>query len=65
MSSLYVSTGYLSVFVYIACCWLAVAGVVGIFGPATRRRTLEELSGGAAGHSVEAQREGSGGVIAD
>ena len=65
VSSLYVSTGYLSVFVYIACCWLAVAGVVGIFGPATRRRTLEELSGGAAGHSVEAQREGSGGVIAD
>ena len=53
-------------FVYIACCWLAVAGVVGVNGPATRRRTLEELSGGAGGlYPVEAQREGSGGVIAD
>ncbi|WP_370526871.1 MFS transporter [Thermoactinomyces sp. CICC 10735] len=41
---LYTGYGYTSVFVLIAACWLAVAFSVGIFGPLTRKRSLEDLS---------------------
>ncbi len=37
------AAGYLSVFVYIAACWLLVAVVVGLFGPTTTGRSLEML----------------------
>jgi MFS transporter, putative metabolite:H+ symporter len=44
VGALFVGSGYLSVFVYVAACWLLVALVVGIFGPLTNRRSLEGLS---------------------
>jgi putative MFS transporter len=37
---LFLRYGYQSVFVYIAACWLMVSLTVGLFGPATRGRTL-------------------------
>jgi putative MFS transporter len=37
---LYNSYGYLSVFVYIATCWLVVSLTIGLFGPRTRGRQL-------------------------
>ncbi len=45
VSTLYASLGYETVFVYIAGCWLAAGCIVGLFGPLTTRRALEELSG--------------------
>ncbi len=57
VGALFVSSGYLSVFVYVAACWLLVAMAVGIFGPLANRRSLEKLSeselieAGAALHS--------------
>lgn len=44
VGALFVSSGYLSVFVYIAACWILVALAVGIFGPLTNRRSLERLN---------------------
>lgn len=44
VGALFVSSAYLSVFVYVAACWLLVALAVGIFGPLTNRRSLEKLS---------------------
>ncbi|HEY7413603.1 MAG TPA: MFS transporter [Ktedonobacteraceae bacterium] len=44
VGALFVSSGYLSVFVYIAACWILVALAVGIFGPLANRRNLEMLS---------------------
>jgi MFS transporter, putative metabolite:H+ symporter len=44
VGALFVSSGYLSVFVYVAACWLLVALAVGIFGPLANRRSLEKLS---------------------
>jgi putative MFS transporter len=37
---LFMSYGYLSVFVYIAACWLMVSLTVGLFGPKTSGRSL-------------------------
>ena len=37
---LFTSFGYLSVFAYIAACWVIVALAVGFFGPLTKGRTL-------------------------
>ena len=37
---LFASYGYMSVFVYIAACWLVVAAAVGLAGPLTRGRSL-------------------------
>jgi putative MFS transporter len=37
---LFTRYGYLSVFVYIAACWLVVATTIGALGPRTRGRTL-------------------------
>jgi putative MFS transporter len=36
--------GYVSVFMYIAACWLAVALAVAVFGPRTRAKVLERVS---------------------
>jgi putative MFS transporter len=44
VGALFVSSGYFSVFVYVAACWLLVALAVGIFGPLTSRRSLEAVS---------------------
>lgn len=44
VSALFLSSGYLSVFAYVAACWLLVAISVGIFGPLTSRRSLEAVS---------------------
>lgn len=44
VSSLFVSYGYGSVFVYIAACWVLVALAVGIFGPLTGKRSLESIN---------------------
>ncbi len=44
VSFLFASYGYGSVFAYIAGCWLVVALAVGIFGPHTSRRSLEQIS---------------------
>jgi putative MFS transporter len=44
VSLLYLSLGYETVFLYIAGCWVAAGCIVGVFGPLTTRRTLEELS---------------------
>jgi putative MFS transporter len=46
VSILFVSYGYVSVFVYISACWALVALSVGFFGPLTSRRSLEQISGG-------------------
>jgi putative MFS transporter len=40
IASLYVNHGYASVFFYIATCWIAVAAVVALFGPAIKKQTL-------------------------
>ncbi|WP_244893357.1 MFS transporter [Ferroacidibacillus organovorans] len=40
----YTGFGYLSVFVYIAVCWLVVAVVIGIWGAKTRARALESVN---------------------
>jgi putative MFS transporter len=37
---LFTHYGYLSVFIYIGALWVAVALVIGIFGPNTRGRIL-------------------------
>ena len=37
---LFTGYGYLTVFVYIAACWLVVAATIGLLGPLTRGRTL-------------------------
>lgn len=44
VGALFVSSGYLSVFIYVAGCWLLVALAIGFFGPYTNRRSLEKLS---------------------
>lgn len=43
VSAIFAAAGYLSVFIYIAACWLGVAFVVGVFGPSTTGRSLEVL----------------------
>jgi putative MFS transporter len=45
VSFLYVGYGYISVFTYIASCWVIVALAVGFFGPHTHKRSLEQISG--------------------
>ena len=37
---LFTSYGYLTVFIYIAACWLVVAATIGALGPRTRGRSL-------------------------
>jgi putative MFS transporter len=41
---IYTRYGYISVFVYIAACWIAVAITIGGFGLRTRGQSLEMLS---------------------
>jgi putative MFS transporter len=43
VSTIFAAAGYLSVFVYIAACWLIVAFVIGVFGPSTTGRSLEAI----------------------
>ena len=43
VSIIFAAAGYLSVFAYIAACWLAVSLVVGVFGPTTTGKSLEVL----------------------
>jgi putative MFS transporter len=40
LAFLFATYGYLSVFVYIAVCWLLVAAAIGFFGPLTKGRQL-------------------------
>jgi putative MFS transporter len=42
---LYNHMGYQSVFAYIAICWIVCALVIALFGPRTRAKSLEVLSG--------------------
>jgi hypothetical protein len=44
VSFLFSTYGYGSVFVYIALCWVIVALLIGLFGPLTTRRSLEQLN---------------------
>jgi putative MFS transporter len=37
---LFATYGYLSVFTYIAACWIVVALAIGLFGPLTKGRQL-------------------------
>ncbi|HTU00352.1 MAG TPA: MFS transporter, partial [Candidatus Sulfotelmatobacter sp.] len=48
VSALFTTYGYGSVFAYIAGCWFVVALAVGIFGPRTSRRSLEQISASEA-----------------
>lgn len=50
--ALYNHLGYQSVFGYIALCWLVCAVVVALFGPRTRAKSLEVLSGVAGSAST-------------
>jgi len=43
VSTIFAAAGYLSVFIYIAACWLIVVFVVGVFGPTTTGKSLEVL----------------------
>jgi MFS transporter, putative metabolite:H+ symporter len=43
ISQLYTSTGYLSVFMFIAGTWLLGSITLGVFGTATRRRSMDAL----------------------
>jgi putative MFS transporter len=52
VSALFLSSGYFSVFAYVAACWLVVALAVGIFGPLTSRRSLETVSASTIGLSL-------------
>lgn len=55
VGTLFVSSGYLSVFVYVAGCWLLVALAVGIFGPLTSQRSLETVSASEIVETVATQ----------
>ncbi|MDP1442922.1 MFS transporter [Priestia megaterium] len=44
ISFIFTGYGYFSVFVFISLCWLAVAITVGIFGPFTKDKGLEDLN---------------------
>ncbi|MGG1691799.1 MFS transporter [Heyndrickxia ginsengihumi] len=44
ISLIYTSSGYLTVFIFIAICWIA-SGLVVFFGPRTSKRSLEEING--------------------
>jgi putative MFS transporter len=44
IGGLFATSGYLSVFVFIAACWLAVGGIVGVRGLSTTGRSLDELN---------------------
>jgi putative MFS transporter len=46
VAAIYGSAGYLSVFVYIAACWVVVAVTVGFFGPRTGDVALETIQTG-------------------
>ena len=43
VSTIFAAAGYLSVFAYIAACWMVVVLVVGVFGPTTTGKSLEVL----------------------
>lgn len=43
VSLIFAAAGYLSVFAYIAACWLLVAAIVGFFGPTTTGKPLEVI----------------------
>lgn len=49
VASLFSTLGYQSVFVYIAICWVIVAGSIAIFGPRTGKVGLEDLNEKAVG----------------
>jgi putative MFS transporter len=44
VAAIFGSFGYQPVFVYIAACWLIVAVTIGLFGPRTGMRRLEQLT---------------------
>ena len=44
VAAIFGSFGYQPVFVYIAACWAVVAITIGLFGPRTGMRNLEQLS---------------------
>lgn len=58
VAAIFSAFGYQAVFVYIAACWLIVAGAVALFGPRTGRRPLEEVAEEGVGrsHSADAAR---------
>jgi len=41
VSTIFAAAGYLSVFAYIAVCWMVVVLVIGVFGPTTTGKPLE------------------------
>jgi putative MFS transporter len=43
VSALYLHAGYMSVFAYIAACWVVVGAVVAAIGPKTTGRALEQV----------------------
>ncbi|MDE2503772.1 MAG: MFS transporter [Burkholderiales bacterium] len=43
VSSLFAARGYVSVFIYIAGCWLVVSAAIGLFGTLTTGRSLEAI----------------------
>jgi MFS transporter, putative metabolite:H+ symporter len=43
VASIFAGGGYVWVFVYIAACWAIVAAAIGLFGPRSGQRRLEEL----------------------
>lgn len=44
VAALFGSLGYSSVFMYIALCWVIVAGSIAVFGPRTGKVNLEDLN---------------------
>ncbi|MEO6973972.1 MAG: MFS transporter [Rhodoferax sp.] len=44
ISAIFMSAGYLTVFVYIGACWLVVSLVIGVFGTNTTGRSLEAVA---------------------
>lgn len=44
ISALFIQNGYRSVFFFIAACWLVGAIVVALFGPKTKKRSLDDVS---------------------
>ncbi len=44
VATIFLGLGYHAVFIYIAACWVIVAGVIAIFGPRTGKLTLESIN---------------------
>ncbi len=56
IGAIFQGSGYVSVFLFIAVCWLLVATLTALFGPPTARRSLEALGDSGQGDLGQAEQ---------